>query len=547
MTKQQVVYKKSSPLIIFFFILISILFIIALFIAYNLNRRYVKNEFESRKIDVFEQSIKPYFDLFQNTIPQITSYQGFLDSASASKYADAVFHKYGFVKRLYFYDMLIGNQPKSLIIKNRLGISLQALYEYKLKKGAVEATRLKNITDDADFKLMAMKLGRYITFSDTTRNSSQSEIFKTFYDVKPEKINYSNILRREDIKNIREMELGNIAASFYKQSMLSFFLDPYALKIKNTHPRLYQHIAIQPVVYYPLDLHNGTLVTEIALPGAFSDFKLFFKSEPNYLKAQINRRFMPIAALVLLIYGFLVLIGWLIYRNLNFNIRLFKLQYDFINNFTHEFKTPVSVIKIAGSNLSGDNGISERQRKQYGKILNEEADKLNELMNKLLSFTQIENRSILMKREAINVQAFAEQYAATFKIKYPDFHIEQSVEDFNEFFTDPVLLGSVFQNLIENSYKYSTADRKYLFIKIYHDKKRIIFSFKDQGIGIPKSELSNIFEKFYRIENKYNQNGSVGLGLAFCKELVNFMGGDIYVNSKINEGSEFVVTLPFEN
>ena len=77
-------------------------------------------------------------------------------------------------------------------------------------------------------------------------------------------------------------------------------------------------------------------------------------------------------------------------------------------------------------------------------------------------------------------------------------------------------------------------------------KRDIIFSFADKGIGIAKEEISNIFKKFYRIENQYNQDGSVGLGLAFCKELVNFMNGDITVNSKINEGSEFIVTLPFE-
>jgi len=59
--------------------------------------------------------------------------------------------------------------------------------------------------------------------------------------------------------------------------------------------------------------------------------------------------------------------------------------------------------------------------------------------------------------------------------------------------------------------------------------------------------MNNVFKKFYKIENQYNQNGSVGLGLAFCKELVNFMGGDIKVNSQVNKGSEFVVTLPYEN
>ena len=85
-----------------------------------------------------------------------------------------------------------------------------------------------------------------------------------------------------------------------------------------------------------------------------------------------------------------------------------------------------------------------------------------------------------------------------------------------------------------------------MYINISLEKRDIVFSFKDKGIGIAKEEISNIFKKFYRIENQYNQNGSVGLGLAFCKELANFMNGEITVNSKINEGSEFIVTLPYE-
>jgi two-component system phosphate regulon sensor histidine kinase PhoR len=108
------------------------------------------------------------------------------------------------------------------------------------------------------------------------------------------------------------------------------------------------------------------------------------------------------------------------------------------------------------------------------------------------------------------------------------------------------MLGSVFQNLMENAYKYSRPKQKELHIDIKIDKRNIVFSFRDKGIGIAKNEITHIFKKFYRIENQYNQNGSVGLGLAFCKELVNFMQGEITVNSKIHEGSEFIVTLPYE-
>ncbi len=394
---------------------------------------------------------------------------------------------------------------------------------------------------------MALKLNNYIAFSDTSRVSSQNELYKTFWDVKPDKITYTNILRREDVKIYRELQRRHEAPASYKQNMMTFHLDPYMLKVKNTHHELYQSVSIQPMVYDPIDSEGDKMITEVAFPGAFSDYKLFFSSAHGYLTAEINRRFMPIGGAILVITLFLVLIGWLIYRNLNVNIKLFKLQYDFINNFTHEFKTPVSVIKIAGSNLRGDGELTERQRKHYGKILDEEADKLNDLMNKLLSFTQLENKSITLKKEEIIVDEFTSRYIDTFKIKYPDFKVKCKISGVKLFYTDPVLLGSVFQNLIENAYKYSHPQKKELNINITHEKRNIVFSFVDKGIGIPKNELNNVFKKFYRIENQYNQNGSVGLGLAFCKELVNFMNGEITVRSKINEGSEFIVTLPFEN
>lgn len=545
MERTRNIYRKNFSLIIIFLVLISVSFIIALFVSYNLNQKYVENEFSSKKIDVWEQTIKPYNNFFGTTIPEITSYQGYLDSTSAAKYADAVLHEYPFVKRLLFYEILIGSQGKTAA-KNNLSLSVKATYQYELKNDKVIGMKERH-ADDIDFKQMAVKLSNYITFSDTTRGSTQDEIFRTFYDVKPNKISYSNILRRQDIKMFRELQRHPNPSSFYKQNMMTFFLDPYLLKVNNIHKELYQSITIQPIVYDPLDNETGNLVDDVALPGALADSKLYFSSKKDYLTAEINRRFMPICALVILIYFFLLLIGWLIYRNLNVNLKLFKLQYDFINNFTHEFKTPVSVIKIAGSNLSGDSELSERQRKQYGKILNEEADKLNDLMNKLLSFTQLENKSIDIKKEKIDVAEFVNKYKETFKLKYPDFKINCGVHGVRFFYTDPVLLGSVFQNLIENAYKYSPADKKSLHINVGQEKRNIIFSFADKGIGIEKNELNNVFKKFYKIENQYNQNGSVGLGLAFCKELVNFMDGDIKVYSQVNKGSEFVVTLPYEN
>jgi two-component system, OmpR family, phosphate regulon sensor histidine kinase PhoR len=541
------VYRKNFSLIFTFLVLISVTLVVALVIAYNLTSTYVEGEFASKKIDVLEATIKPYNDFFLNRIPEITSYQGYLTNATATDYTDSVFINYPFVRKVIFYEITIGSKTRKQ--DNKLSIAIKSVYRYQRHNSHVAILSSKKAFDEADFRNMASKLNDYIAFSDTTRAPTPDEIFRAFYDVKPEKISYLNILRREDVKIYRDLQKNIEPGVSYNQNMMTFLLDPYLLKVKNTHRELYQSISIKPVVYYPLDIDAGNnRTTEVALPGAFSDYKLFFRSADGYLTTETNRRFMPICGIVLLIYIFLVLIGYLIYRNLKINLKLFKLQYDFINNFTHEFKTPVSVIKIAGSNLRGGSGLSDRQLKHYGKILDEEADKLNELMNKLLSFTQLENKSIDIKKEEIDITQFVGRYTESFRMKYPDFKLSNKINGVKTIYADPVLLGSVFTNLIENAYKYSHPQKKELFIKITGDKRNnIVFSFIDKGIGIPKSELNNIFNKFYRIENQYNQNGSVGLGLAFCKELVNFMNGEITVNSQVDVGSEFVVTLPYDN
>jgi two-component system phosphate regulon sensor histidine kinase PhoR len=548
MKRPDTFYRKNFSLILVLLILVSVTLFVALAVAYRFTAQNVENDFAAKKNNVADHTINAYNDFFSNKITEIDSYSGLLDSASAAKYADSVFHNFDFVTKIVFYQIVVGSQPHYRAQKNSLDISYKSIYEYYSLYGEVDGQKNESDINVNDFRQMADKLRDYITRYDTSKGPAQEALFETFYDVRPGKISYLNTPTPEDLKTYHDLQKSGHTKSFYKQNMMVFYLDPKRLKFKNTHPELYQHISLKQITYDPTDIdRTQTITDEVALPGAFSNYKLYFNSPIDYLTGEINRRFMPVGGIILLVYFFFILIGWLIYRNLNVNFRLFKLQYDFINNFTHEFKTPVSVIKIAGSNLKGDNELTNRQRKHYGRILDEEADKLNELMNKLLSFTQLENKSIKIKKDKIDIDAFVKGYIDTFKIKYPDFKLSYNVNNAQFFYTDEVLLGSIFQNLIENAYKYSHPEKKELFINITLEKRNIIFSFIDKGIGIPKNELNNIFRKFYRLENQYNQNGSVGLGLAFCKELVNFMGGEISVKSKVDEGSEFVVTLPYEN
>jgi two-component system phosphate regulon sensor histidine kinase PhoR len=528
----------------------------ALYLAYNLTSRYVENDFASQKIDVLEQTVKPYNDFFQNKIPEISFYQGYLDSVQTSKYIDTIFRKFSFVERVIFYDTEISNHKiEDGIRVNNFSMGPKSVFQFGRDIPQDSTILYKNTNPDPLFNLktgdefnkMAIKFSGFIELADTAQALNDDDRFSVFYSIRSNRITFMNIPRREEIKIYKELMYNeNSISPIYEMDMLTFYLNPQKLEIINSHPELYQNISIKPLVYESIDNDDGFVENDLPLSGPFSDYKLYFSSGKDFLRKEVNSRFRPVALGLFIIYSVLVLIGYLIFRNLNINSKLFKLQYDFINNLTHEFKTPVSVIKIAGNNIRSALKLSDRERLHYGKILDEEADKLNDLMNRLLSFAQIENKAIKLKPESINLEIFCQNMVDSYQLKYPGFDIECDIEGVEYFNSDPVLLGSIFQNLIDNAYKYSNPDRKILRISIQRVKNRIVFKFSDQGIGIPEKDIKSIFKKFYRVQNQYNQQGSVGLGLAFCAELIKFMNGTITINSVEGKGTEFRIELPYE-
>ncbi len=556
MKEYQQTYRKNFTLVIIFLILITAALGGALFLAYKLTSKYVENEFASQKIEVLEETIKPYNDFFQNKIPEISFYQGFLDSAQAAKYIDKIFTKFNFVDRVVFYDAAISNHaiPDGIRVNN-FSLGPKAVYQFArnldqdsivlFKKDQPSSTFSLKTGDE--FNKMGIKFSGFIESADTTRALNDSDQFNVFYSIMSQRITYMNIPRREELKIYKDlMKTEQKFSPVYELDMFSFYLDPLKLKIKNSRPELYQSITIKQLVYESLENNSDIISNDLPLSGPFSDYKLYFSSSKSFLQKEINTRFMPIAGGLFVSYFILVLIAYLIFRNLNINSKLFKLQYDFINNLTHEFKTPVSVIKIAGNNIRSASTLSDKERLHYGKILDEEADKLNDLMNKLLSFTQIENKAIKINLENINLEVFCQNLIDSYQLKYPIFDISCDIQGVEYFKSDPVLVGSIFQNLIDNAYKYSRPDNKTLKISIAKVKKQLVFKFSDHGIGIPAKDINNIFKKFFRVQNEYNQQGSVGLGLAFCEELVKFMNGSITVVSVVGKGSEFTIELPYD-
>ncbi|PRD54579.1 sensor histidine kinase [Sphingobacterium gobiense] len=551
MAYNQLKYRKNFGLLIAFVILVTILFGVAMLAARSMIANFIETEFNNRKVEVFDRSVQPFHEFFNDKIPEISYYQGYLDSVKAASYVNDIIRKYAFVDRVLFYDIAITNSDtvETGIKYNNLLVYPKSITSFYLnEENRLIAQRPENTQTRAyidDFNTMVLKFVGFLDRVNESTSMSNDDIYRVFYALNPGKVIYMNIPRISDLlayKRMMSVPDTNFVA--YDQDMFMFLIDPSKIQIKNVAENLYEKIAILPIVSGSVSDQHYYLQTELSLPGALSDYKLQYTSSEGFINKEINRRFFPVSLGISGVYLILIFIAYLIYRNVTINSRLFQLQYDFINNLTHEFKTPVSVIKIAGNNIQSSEKLSTEEQRMYGKILDQEADKLNSLMNKLLSFAQIENKSIKPNKEEVQVEEFCEPIFEAVKLKYPDLNFTYTIDVQNHMMVDTTLLLSVFQNLIDNAYKYSEPQRKFLHIDVQQNKKNFVIKFKDKGIGINKKEFNSIFKKFYRVKNQFNQQGSIGLGLAFCKEIVDFMGGEIKVDSVPSEGTTFTLLLP---
>ena len=546
-------YRKNFGLLIAFFVLVTILFVASTFFARTMTTNFVEAEFNNKKVEVFDESIKPFNTFFTEKIPEISYFQGYMSDDQASDFSNTVLRSFPFVNEVRFFDVVLTNRDSvgNGVRFNNLTVYSKVSYLYKLDKDnrllGGEQSFKEYLNATSEFNNMMLKFVGFIEGAKDSTRLTDNDIFKVFYALQHGMVSYLNIPRMSDIMNYQTMMNDvDLPESSYEQDLFVFSIDPTKIHIQNKYPNLYEEISIKAVVDQYVTNDESYLRTELPLPGALSDYKLQFDTSREFIVKDINKRFFPVMVGISLVYLFLILTGYLIYRNAAINSRLYQLQYDFINNLTHEFKTPVSVIKIAGNNIKSADNISEVERQMYGRILDQEADKLNNLMNKLLSFAQIENKSIKFHGEDIDLKVFLSQFFDSIQLKYPDLKLDFKIDVKSMLYTDPVLLTSVCQNLVDNAYKYSPIDRKFLAVTVEQNKKYFTIFFKDKGIGIDKREFNSIFKKFYRVKNQFNQQGSIGLGLAFCKEITEFMGGDIKVDSQLNVGTTFTLIFPVD-
>jgi two-component system phosphate regulon sensor histidine kinase PhoR len=229
--------------------------------------------------------------------------------------------------------------------------------------------------------------------------------------------------------------------------------------------------------------------------------------------------------------------------------KLAIVKNDFINNMTHEFKTPITSISLATQLLQEElkPGKNESLLRYLG-IIKDENARLGQQVERVLQTAQMEREEITLKRKKVDLTALIHQVV---EINGP---LIDSVNGSLQLFlgehpaileVDEVHISNVLNNLIDNAVKYSPSN-PHIEIEVTEQGQGISIQVNDQGIGMPKEALNSIFDAFYRVPtgNVHNVKG-FGLGLSYVKKIVEAHGGKVQVKSKLGEGSTFEIYLPY--
>lgn len=228
--------------------------------------------------------------------------------------------------------------------------------------------------------------------------------------------------------------------------------------------------------------------------------------------------------------------------------RLSEIQKDFINNMTHEFKTPISTIAVSAEVLKDPNIIHQPERLlNYSTIIEKENLRLKQHVERVLQMARLDKEDFALSKESLDVHEVIQDALDNSSVSLQETHGRVNLEmnaNRYELKADRLHLTNVFSNLIDNAIKYCKGCADILIRTSNHDGGLLV-EVVDNGIGISPENHRRIFQKFYRVPtgNVHDVKG-FGLGLSYAKTIVEEHGGSIQVNSEFGKGSTFRVYLP---
>jgi two-component system phosphate regulon sensor histidine kinase PhoR len=281
----------------------------------------------------------------------------------------------------------------------------------------------------------------------------------------------------------------------------------------------------------------------------FTDIDYYFSvSFPNYPIISMNNipMWMITSAVLVLVVLFFIYALFVVFAQKSIS----QIQREFINNMTHEFKTPISTISIIQQAISDPDIVKNPRRlATYTEIIGEEINRLNDQVEKVLNISRLEKRQVELKLEMIDIHDVIQQVIHNLSNieteKKVNFVTDLRAERFS-INADRVHFTNVICNIVENATKYS-GEEVTIKITTADQANKLTISIQDNGEGIEKKELKKIFDKFYRIPkgDTHNVKG-FGLGLSYVKVILDAHQAKINLESEVNKGSTFTVSLPFK-
>ncbi len=340
-------------------------------------------------------------------------------------------------------------------------------------------------------------------------------------DTIPVKDSLTHFLRKEfgDFNVLTDVKLGAYSSRYKK-----YVYEEYI-------PTVASRFDITPVSGLPV------------FTRGYDHILLYFPHRSLYILGEMNFWIISSVALSLALIGLAISLFYFYRQKF-----LAEIQKDFVNNFTHEFKTPLAVIKIAGDVLGQNDIINKPDRlKRYASIIQSQTTHLQNQVEKLLKSASAENKKLPIDKQTINPALLIEQALNKLQplIEQRQAKVELKVDNYETFIQgDESHLELAVVNLLENALKYSTSP--HIVVQAGREDSDYFISVKDNGIGIEKKYIKNIFKKFYRVPTgDVHDVKGFGLGLNFVKRIIDGHDGKIRVHSLPGIGTEFRLLIPF--
>lgn len=271
---------------------------------------------------------------------------------------------------------------------------------------------------------------------------------------------------------------------------------------------------------------------------------LYIKEENNFIIRKIGWYiFGSILFTIIIISAF-----YLTVRTMFNQKKLSEIKSDFINNMTHELKTPLATISLAIDALTNEKVIHDTDKiRYYSQMIKDENKRMNKQVEKILQSARIEKQDIKLNLQDLNAHDIINNVADNVNLQILDkngkLNVSCEADNFN-ITADEVHFSNIVFNLLDNAIKYSKEDLQ-ISIVTKNEKNMFVMDVIDNGIGMNKETQARVFEKFYRAHtgNLHNVKG-FGLGLSYVKAIVEEHGGKVKVSSTLGKGSTFSVYFP---